>query len=353
MVQRFLLLFAAVLLTVPLWSQIGGDNVYEFVNLPPSARSTALGGSLINVSDDDVALAIDNPAALQSRMHQQLNFNHNFHLAGINNGYAGYGHHVEQWGTTLHGGVQYTRYGDFQTADEFGNVIGTFKAAEYAVVLGASRQLYEKLRVGANVKLISSQLESFNSLGLAADLGAFYQDTSGRFQMGLVFKNVGTQLTTYRPGNREDLPFDIQAGISTRLKYLPFRLGLTVHHLNRWNITYDDPNTEENTLLLAPNQPTREDRVGPWIDNLFRHVIFNGAFLLGKQENFRLRVAYNHFRRREMTVSTAPRSLAGFSLGFGLKIKRFRVEFGHAFYHLAGGASHFSISTNLREFRKF
>ncbi len=352
MAQKLLLTFASLLFLTPLWSQIGGDNVYEFVNLPPSARSTGLGGSLISISDDDVALAIDNPASLNPQMHQQLNFNHNFHLAGINNGYAAYGHHVEKWGTTLHGGVQYTRYGNFQSADEFGNVVGDFKAAEYAIVVGGARQLYEKLSVGANLKVITSQLESFNSLGIAADLGAFYQDTSGRFQMGLVFKNVGTQITTYRPDNNEPLPFDIQAGFSARLKYLPFRLGLTVHHLNQWNITYDDPNSEETTFLLDPNQPVREDQVGPWIDNLFRHAIFSGAFLLGKKENLRLRVAYNHFRRREMTVSTAPRSLAGFSMGFGLKIKRFRVEFGHAFYHLAGGTNHFSISTNLREFRK-
>ncbi len=349
-----LLLFFTILCGFSYWgnAQIGGDNIYEFVNLPPSARSTALGGNLISTSDSDVALAIDNPATLQPAMHQQINFNHNFHLSGINNGYVAYGHHVKKWESTLHAGIQYTRYGDFKTADEFGNIIGNFSAAEYALTLGGARQVYEKLSVGANVKLITSQLETYNSLGIAADLGAYYQDTSGRFSMALVLKNIGTQLTTYRPDNPEPLPFDVQAGFSTRLKYLPFRFGMTIHHLNRWNITYDDPNSEEATFLVDPNEPVKEDRVGPWVDNLFRHTVFRGAFLLGKKDNFRLRIAYNHLRRKEMTVSTAPRSLAGFSMGFGLKIKKFRIEFGHAFYHLAGGTNHFSISTNLREFRR-
>lgn len=334
------------------FSQVGGDNVYEFLNLPPSARSTALGGSLINVSDGDVALAIDNPAALNPEMHQQISFNHNFHLAGITNGYASFGYFQKKWETTFHGGVQYTNYGDFNAADEFGVVTGDFTAAEYSVVLGAAHQLYERLSVGANLKFITSQFEGYNSMGLAGDIGAFYQDTSRYLSMGLVIKNIGTQLTTYVPDNAEPLPYDVQFGISKRLRYLPFRIGLTIHNLNRWNITYDDPNSEEVTFIFDPDDPVTENKFGIWVDNMFRHTIFNGAFLLGRKDNFRLRIAYNHFRRREMTVSTAPRSLAGFSMGFGMKIKQFRIDFGHAFYHLAGGTNHFSISTNLREFRR-
>lgn len=347
---RFTLLFC--LLTTYTFAQVGGDNVYEFLQLPPSARSTALGGSLIAISDGDVALAMDNPAALQPLMHQHLSFNHNFHLAGISNGYASFGYHLNKWETTFHGGVQYTNYGDFKAADDFGVVTGDFSAAEYAITVGASRKLYEKVNLGANLKFITSQLESYNSLGLAADLGVFYQDTASRFAMSFVIKNIGTQLTTYRPDNMEDLPFDIQAGFSKRLRYLPFRIGLTIHNLQRWNITYDDPNSEEATFIIDPNEPVRENAFGLWVDNLFRHTIINGAFLLGKKDNFRLRVAYNHFRRKELTVSSAPRSLAGFSMGFGIKIKQFRVDFGHAFYHLAGGSNHFSISTNFREFKR-
>lgn len=348
---RSLLFFCTI--SISLWSQVGGDNVYEFLQLPSSARSTALGANLIYLSDSDVSLALENPAALHPSAHRQISFNHNFHLSTINNGYASFGYHVKKWETTFHAGVQYTNYGDFKLADEFGVVNGDFTAKENAIVLGGSHQLYEKLSLGANIKLITSQLESYNSLGIATDLGAYYRDTSNNFSMALVLKNIGTQFSTYRPGNREPLPYDVQAGFSKRLRHLPFRLGLSIHHLNRWNITYDDPNAEEATFSFDQNETPSENRFGQWVDNLFRHTVFSGAFLLGKKDNFRLRVAYNHFRKREMTVSTAPRSLAGFSMGFGLKVKQFRIDFGHAFYHLAGGSNHFSISTNLSEFRRF
>ncbi len=343
----FILSFSAnVLLAQP----IGGKNVYEFLNLSPSARTTALGGSLISVSDDDVVLAALNPATLNPDAHNQMAFNHNLYVAGISTGYASYGFHSEKTNTTFHGGLQYLSYGTFAAADEFGQITGTFKASEYAFSVGAAHQLYDRLRLGANLKFITSQLESYNSIGTAADLGAFYSDSSGLFSIGLVLKNIGTQITTYNDV-REPLPFDIQIGISRRLDHLPFRVSMTYHNLHQWNILYDDPNAEQSSIFLGEFQPQTENRFGVFVDNLFRHMIFSGEFLLGKKENLRLRVAYNHFQRQELTVENF-RSLSGFSLGLGLKINRFRIEYGRAFNHLAGGLNHFSISTNIKEFRR-
>jgi len=89
----------------------------------------------------------------------------------------------------------------------------------------------------------------------------------------------------------------------------------------------------------------------PILDNLFRHLIFSGEFLFGKKENFRVRFAYNHFRKQDLALRGF-RSLAGFSGGVGMKIKRFRFSFGFGAYHLGESASHFSIATNLGEFKK-
>ena len=68
-------------------AQVGGDHIYEFLNLSNSARVTGLAGNLITVKDDDVALAYSNPSLLNSKMHQALTFNYNFHLSDISNGY--------------------------------------------------------------------------------------------------------------------------------------------------------------------------------------------------------------------------------------------------------------------------
>lgn len=338
--------FSGVLIAQP----IGGKNVYEFLTFSPSARTTALGGDIISVSDDDVVFAALNPGTLNPDMHNQLSFNHNLFVAGISTGYAAYGFNAEKIKTVFHGGLQYMSYGTFDSADEFGQITGTFKASEYAFTVGAARQLYEKLSLGANLKFITSQLEDYNSAGLAADLGAYYQDTSGLFSIGVVLKNMGAQLTSY-DDEREPIPFDFQIGISKRLKHLPFRVSITYYNLHQWNVLYDDPNAEQTSIFLGDFQEQSENRFATFTDNLFRHMIFSGEFLLGKKENFRLRVAYNHFQRQELVVENF-RSLSGFSMGLGIKVNRFRVEFGRAFNHLAGGMTHFSISSNLKEFRR-
>jgi hypothetical protein len=329
---------------------IGGDNVFEFLNAPPSARVTALGGTLISVRDDDAALAHENPAVLNPAMHRQLSVNHVFHLLDIQQGYVTYAHNLKKWGITAQGGLQYINYGTFDQTDEAGNLLGTFKASEYAFYLGGAKQLYEKLALGANVKFVTSQLEDYNSLGLAADLGAYYQDTSSLFSAALVVKNAGLQLTSYAD-TREDLPFDIQIGISQKLKHLPFRFSITYHNLHRWNILYDDPNSEEDVFLLTDSTATSDKKFANFADNLFRHMNFSGEFLLGKKENLRFCVGYNHQQRKELTVENL-RSLTGFSLGFGMKINRFRLTFGHAFTHLAGGTNHITIATDLGSFRR-
>ncbi len=328
-------------------AQIGGSKVYEFLNLPASARITALGGKHITVRDDDLAFAFANPAVLSDSMHQQITFNHSFHLSDIGQGYAGFGNHSKKLNTTFLFGLQYINYGDFSETDEFGNINGTFKAGEYALTVGAARSIYERLDVGANVKIISSQLESYNSFGLATDLSAIYHIDEKGFVATMVFRNIGGQLATYRDGNKEDIPFELLFGISKRLKYLPFRFSITAQHLERWNLLYDNPNSEENTFFLGQETVTSNE----WVDNLFRHFIFSGEFLFGKKENFRLRFAYNHFRKKELSVRNL-RSLAGFSGGIGMKIKRFRFAYGLGVYHLGGSVSHFSIATNLSEFGK-
>ncbi len=331
-----------------LQAQIGGDSVYEFLQFPSSARVAALGDHLITVKDADVSLAFANPSVLNPEMHQQLSFNHSFLMDGISHGYVGYGHYLSQHNVSVHGGMQYVNYGQFNLADEFGNLNGTFKAGEYALTLGIGKQLYEKLSVGMNVKFISSQLESYNSFGLSGDIGATYQDTSSNIAFSLLFRNIGTQLSTYTPDFRERLPYEVQLGLSKRLKYLPLRFSVIYRYLNRWNILYDDPNNRENTFFIDDfDNPSSSNTQ---LTNFFRHFVFSGEFLFGKAENFRMRVGYNVLRAQELKVSNL-RSLAGFSFGVGVKVNRFRVDYGQGVFHLAGSMNYISISTNFQEFK--
>lgn len=342
------LLLPLLLLPLLATAQInGGQHVYQFLNLSPSARITALGGHHIAVRDDDVATGSVNPGILNETVHGQFSFNHAFLFDGIQNGYFGYGHHVDAWGATLHGGVQYVNYGELTRTDVFQQEMGTFRPRELALVLGGSREVYERLTLGANVKYVSSQFEQYQSRGMVADFGAVFHDTSRNFVATLVWRNVGGQFRPYRDGNAEDVPFELQAGISKRLRYLPFRFEIIYRYLNRWDIAYDDPDRRESNNLFDNTVAPPE---GPSaFDILVRHFVFNGEFLFGKRENLRLRFGYNQLRQSELSVRNF-RSAGGFTFGFGLKINRFRVDFGHAVHHFAGSINHLSVGTSLSEF---
>lgn len=347
---KYFILGWCILLSYQLSAQmIGGQQTYRFLGLSPSARVSGLAGNLIPVLDDDVNLAYQNPAVLNSEMHQQISFNHSFHIDGIGHGFVTYGTHVEKWNTTLYGGLKYINYGEFERTNEFFQIEGTFKASEYAFVVGAGRQLDERLRVGANLKLISSQFDIYQSLGVATDLSLFYQDTSSQFTATFLMKNIGTQLSTYAPETREPLPFEIQVGLSKRLRYLPFRFSVIYEHLQSWNILYNDPNLEQDIIFLG-QEDAGNSASQDFFDNMFRHFVFNGELLLGAKENFRLRFGYRHVLRRELTAPGFG-SLSGFTFGVGMKINRFRIDYGRYNLHLAGGINHFTLSTNIQEFK--
>jgi len=345
---KYLLITLLTALHISLAGQIGGTYTYEWLGSPTSARLTALGGSLITTHEDDLALAATNPALLSIKTDKQVTVNHNFSFASIGNGYIGYGHSIDST-LSLHMGVGYATYGDFTAADPLGNITGQFSGSEAAIVVGAGKRLNERITVGANIKGIFGSLESYSSAGLAADLGLTYKNPLANWEVAFLVKNIGIQLSSY--GNETAAtPLDVQIGFSQKLRYLPFRFSILLHNLHRYGIRYDDPSVVGETDLFGNpiNQPSDFSK---GFDNVFRHIVIGGEFLLGKNQNLRLRFGYNHLRRQELSVSSF-RSLAGFSAGFGLKIKGIKIDYGLGYHHLAGAANHLSISTSLNKFFK-
>ncbi|MCB0544012.1 MAG: type IX secretion system protein PorQ [Saprospiraceae bacterium] len=326
----------------------GGQQVFQFMTLSPSARITALGGMQIAVKDADLGFAAVNPAALNPMMDGRLVFQHNFFLSDVQHGYVAYAHDLPKQGFTLQAGLQYLNYGDIKRADEYGNVIGTVPASETAFTLGGARALSDRFSMGLNLRLGLSTLDTYKASALAADAGVMYADTARRFTAAIVIRNAGTQMSAYNE-IREDIPFDLQIGISKRLKYLPFRFSIVAHHLHQWDIRYDDPDLQDDDILQIGDGESSGNSGNGGVDNFFRHLVFNGEFLLGRNESFQLRFGYNHLRKKELSVRNY-RSLAGFSGGVGIKISRFRIDLGYASYHLAGGVLHLGIGTNLKEF---
>ncbi len=340
--------FAVLLSFLPFcaFTQTGGINTFDFLQLPVSARSNALGGNQFSWDSTDISLGIENPAAYNPAMNRKMAFNTSIYPGGINHGYAAYSWNNQKLKTSFGAGIQYVAYGNFEQTDESGRVIGNFSASEYMLHSGAARQ-YGPFRYGTNMKIIYSQLESYNSFGFAVDFGGLYIDSSKNLALGISVLNLGYQLFTYTPGTRESLPFDIRIALSKKLEHVPFRFDVVVHHLYTWDIRYNDPNQSNPTNIFGIDTLNTIKPKTYFADKLARHFIFGGELILGP--SLKIRMGYNHQRRMEFSENIR-RSWAGFSFGAGIRIAHVNIDYSLASYNVAGTAHMFSLSTNLNTF---
>lgn len=333
-------------LSSSIYSQIGGSNTYNFLNLPVPARVAALGGNLICVKDADLNLALQNPSLLDSVMNNSLVLNYVNYFSDINYGYAAFAKHFKKTGT-FSAGLNYVNHGKFVQADDNGVITGEFKAGDYLLNIGYGRSLDSSFSVGANLKTIYSTYSSYSSVGSAIDVAATYHNKKKRTTMALVVKNMGVQWKPYVKGNREPMPFEIEYGISKKLKHAPFRFSVIAQHLEKWDLTYEDPANPSVTVDPLTKEVKEKNKLQKFSDKAIRHIIIGTEFLLTK--NFNVRVGYNAQRRKDLKLDSTP-GTAGFSFGLGLKISKFQLSYGRAVYHLAGPSNHLSIGTNLADF---
>ena len=314
--KKIILIYIIFTIYYPIFGQIGGSATYDFLNLTNSARVAALGGENISLQDSDLNFVYHNPALLNSAMSENLIINYVNYFADINYGYVAYAYNFEKAGTFA-AGLHYLNYGKFTKADETGVITGEFKAYELALNIFHSRKVFDSLFVlGLNLKPIYSKLENYTSFGLALDLGLSYTNTDKLFSAGIVLKNIGHQIKPYVEKNYEPLPFDIQIGISQKLAHAPFRFSFLLHHLHKWDLTY---NLNANQAFsTAPN--TIIEQKTNFFDKSLRHAIFGVEFIPSK--NFIVMLGYNHQKRKEMLLETKP-FLVGFSWGLQIKIKKF------------------------------
>ena len=328
------------------FSQIGGNNTYEFLNLPFSARTASLGGTVIGVKDDDLNLTFQNPSLLDSSMNNKLAMSYVNYFSDVNYGYTAYSRTFDKIGS-FSAGLQFLNYGDFIAADETGLITGGFGAAEYSFNIGYGRSIDSTKNIGATLKTIYSKLEHYTSIGSAIDIAGTYYNAKHLFTAAAVVKNIGVQWKPYVEGNKEPLPFEVQVGFSKKLAKAPFRFSVAGQHLEKWDLTYVDPEHPVLTEDPITGDPIKQNKVKIFGDKLMRHVIVGGELMLTK--NFHFNFGYNYGRRQELKVDTRP-GMIGFSWGLGFKISKFYLSYGRAAYHLAGASNHFTLTTNLSDF---
>ena len=202
--------------------------------------------------------------------------------------------------------------------------MGTFRPADYVLQVMASKQYHERFWYGITMKYINSSYGQYRSLGLAFDVGVAYYDSANQWQVSMVVKNMGTQLKTYDGSNqKEELPFDLQAGITKRLENAPFQFSLTAHHLHRFNIYYNDTTFRASEGDNGYNDNTTTQKI-------FSHLVFSTQVFLS--EKLELTTGYNFQRRQDLNAFNVTSGLNGFSLGVAILLKKLHIRYATGFY---------------------
>lgn len=320
---------------------LGGRSVFNFLKLSPTPQLTALGGINISQPGTDIGMAFQNPALLRPEMHTQLNAVFHDLYAGAKVFHLSMGYRSRPLNTNFSGGLTYFNYGNTTETDAAGNVLGKFRPRDWVMQVSASRAYGEKWNYGASLKFISSAYGLYRSNGLALDAGVLFRDTASLFTASVLAKNMGTQLKKYPGTEADDLPFDLQAGITKRLAHAPLAFSLTAQRLQQGDIRYHD--TLFNNQNGFANGPS-----GFTAGKLLDHLIVGLTVYAGN--HVEVYGGYNFLRRRELNTGNAANGLNGFSMGLGVLLGKLQLRYAMAYYQSNTATYQLGLTMQLNEY---
>ena len=332
--NKLLICFVWVILFIPpfLHAQ-NGEKVFRFLNLPTSTHVNALGGNNVSLVDNDISLVFHNPAVLGEEMDMNLNINYMSYVADIGMGSAIFGKSLSPV-SSYAVGMSYLDYGSFKRTSAENIESGSFSSKDIVLSGVYSRDLTPYLRGGVTAKFIYSSYDEYTSTAIGFDLGLSYYNRDKSFSAGMVFKNLGAQLSAYDE-KRVGLPWDLQLGLTKRIENSPLRFSVTGVYLTQWNF---EKINDANGMEPADDSFTK---------TLFKHTVLGADILLSK--TMWIGVGFSPKTNSDLKLLEGNK-WGGFNIGSGIEIKKFKVGFSFAQYHPSVTSFHFSLSSDLSEF---
>jgi hypothetical protein len=338
----FLLLFHSTF-----FAQIGGENSFNNLNRAYNARSLSLGNNFINIKDADVNLGISNPALLNTQMNNTWGFNQLFQGGDVQAGMIAMAKEWDKMKVSYSTSIRYVNYGSMEETTVTGEVIGKIHPMDFIVSSGFGKELNKRFRIGGQANLLYSQYARYTSLGGTVDFGAFYENKEKNQSATVLLKNIGYQFVSFLGKEKTPPPAEILMSFSHKLLHAPIRFTYLAHHLNRWDLTYNNPN------IKGTIDPLTGDSILPKKSNTFQKVMhhFTPQIEILLSKNIHIRFAFDYHRRSELVVENRP-GLAGFSFGLGTYFKRFSLDYGFSGYSVAGSIHGISLTTSFDLWRK-
>lgn len=297
-----------------------GTKAYSFLKRDIGARASSLGGAFTGLADDESALYY-NPAGLGSLAESRVSFSYQNFVAGINAGFLSY---VSPRGENqaFGGYLNYINYGEFvRTQALTGAELGTFGATSLVLGGAYSRNLNQRLQVGAALKVIYANWDTFTSTGAAVDLGVRYTikrriaelEKRGFGYVGLSVLHLGKMLSAFTiDAEKDPLPTQFRLGAAGRPRGLPVLFSAD---------------------LVLPT------------DNDLRYA-FGAEY--SDIEKLALRVGWNSIGGDYKTTYNES-ALAGFAFGLGFHLKRLTVDYSISPMNDLGETHRITVSHLLGE----
>lgn len=322
-----------------------GEASFTFLDMATSARVASMGTEFLSARDADITLSLANPSLITSEIHNHVAFNFVNYFNGTNYGFASYSRTFDKVGSfALH--AQYGNYGKIVATDEFGYENGTLSANDFALILGWGRELDTHFTIGANMKMIFSQIAEYQAFGMAVDVSATYTNKSRLFSASVLLRNMGGALKSYSGDGYTRMPFEVAVALSQKIPHAPFRIFMEFPDLQKWDLNYEDPYAQPDMITGEVKQMSK---AADFFDNLGRHVVV-GLELI-PYRGFYIRASYNYRRMRDMGLPEKP-GMVGFAWGVGFRISKFNFSYSRSKFHKLGSPNYVSLTIDLDAFNK-
>ena len=285
-----------------LGGQRAGIAAYSFLKTDVNARSVAMGGASVTLTDDAFA-AINNPAALIRNEENSIALGnyaygwdmHQSYLSGI----------LKKGTNAFSLSVNMLNSGAMDVRTEFqpGGTGELFYVTNTSVMLNFAKELSDNFSFGIGIKYLNEQIAQYRSHNAAADLGFLYQTDFKDLRFAVFVQNFGGKSSIN--GDYFALDFNRDTSASPDIYNMPtvFKLGLSMVPWEK----------DEHSLRVAAQLSHPNDNA----------------------ENIRLGAEYNYndllFARVGYKINLKGQTLPAFGLGYRTQIKNNPLYFNYAF----------------------
>lgn len=331
------------------WNSIAqynlGNNAFSGFEQTTACKSLGVGTRYYALPNGDLSTTLDQAALLDAQMVGALHSTIGLLPSGVNFGIITTA--LKTKVGTIAPYIRYLNYGNFTATNTNGDAIGNFNALDYQLGMSYAYAPNPYFRMGAQLNLLGSQLETYSAFGISSTFSALLIHPKQLLSAAFGVRNFGFVFKDYSSNANSTLPLDTYVALSYKLAHAPFRFHIVGHSLNRPDNIWLDPNaTPTYDPLTGDTIPIYTPNFGEKIAN---HLNFQ--LELVPKGAFQLRMGFNYNRRQQLKLNDFP-GLAGFSLGTSVRIKKFDLDYAVQFYSKAGTIHAIGLSTDFQRWKK-